>query len=225
MDPAPWHVAVIPDGNRRWAAAHGLAMADGYRAGARTGLAVVSWCLDAGVAHLSAFGSSRENLEHRSIEQLVAIHAAVGTLCSEAAVLPGVRVHVFGAPERLPVSVPDRDTLVRLARMEPPSARLTLHVGVAYSARDDLTAVAAAAERLGAERTTREPHRFLSSRGVPPADLVIRTGGRPRLSGFLPLQSAYAELYFLPTLWPSLSREEFADALARFAGRDRRPGE
>lgn len=221
----PWHVAVIPDGNRRWATQHGLAAVEGYHAGLRTGLDVVTWCLEAGVAHLSAFGSSQENLEHRSLDQVVAIHAAVRALCVEAAAIPGVAVHVFGAPERLPAAVPDRAELVRLARLPPRSGRLVLHVGVGYSARDDLTALATAGERLGGERVAREPHRFLCSAGVPAADLVIRTGARPRLSGFLPLQSACAELYFLHTLWPALSRAEFSDVLARFAVRDRRPGE
>jgi short-chain Z-isoprenyl diphosphate synthase len=221
----PWHVAVIPDGNRRWATQHGLSVVAGSRAGVRTGLAVITWCLEVGVVHLSAFGSSRDNIQHRSPEQVVAIHAAVHALCTEAAGIPGVAVHVFGAPERLPASVPERDALVHLARIAPPTGRLVLHVGVGYSARDELAALAAAAERRGGERVAREPHRFLGSAAVPPADVVIRTGGRPRLSGFLPLQSACAELYFLPTLWPALSREEFDDVLGRYAARDRRPGE
>jgi undecaprenyl diphosphate synthase len=218
-------MAVIPDGNRRWAAQHGLAAADGYRAGVRTGLAVVTWCLDAGVAHVSAFGSSQENLEHRSAEEVVTIHEAVRALCTQAAAIPGVAVHVFGAPERLPPAVPDRAELVRLARLGPQSGRLVLHVGVGYSPRDELAALAEAGQRLGVERVAHEPHRLLCSANVPPADLLLRTGGRPRLSGFLPLQSAYAELYFLPTLWPAFSRAEFDDVLARFAARERGRGE
>jgi undecaprenyl diphosphate synthase len=218
-------VAVIPDGNRRWAAQHGLTTADGYRAGVRTGLEVVRWCLDAGVSHVSAFGSSHENLEHRSVDQLVAIHEAVRALCSQVADIPGVVVRVFGAPERLPASVPDRDELIRLAHLDPAAGRLVLHVGVGYSATDELLALADAVRRLGVEDVARDPRRLLCSATVPPADVVIRTGARSRLSGFLPLQSASAELYFLPTLWPALTHGEFADVLARYAVRDRRHGE
>jgi short-chain Z-isoprenyl diphosphate synthase len=221
----PWHVAVIPDGNRRWAALHGLTTADGYRAGVRTGLDVVRWCLETDVAHVSAFGSSHENLAHRSIEQVVAIHEAVRALCSEAADIPGVAVRVFGSPERLPASVPDRAELVRLAHLAPASGRLVLHVGVGYSATDELLALADAVRRIGVESVAHDPRRLLCSASVPPADVVIRTGARSRLSGFLPLQSASAELYFLPTLWPELTHGEFTDVLARYAVRDRRPGE
>jgi undecaprenyl diphosphate synthase len=218
-------VAVIPDGNRRWAAQHGLTVRDGYRAGVRTGLDVVRWCLEAGVAHVSAFGSSQENLAHRSLEQVMAIHEAVRALCAEAADIPGVVVHVFGAPERLPASVPDRAELIRLAHLAPRGGRLVLHVGVGYSATDELLALADAVRRLGVEAMEQDPHRVLSCASVPPVDLVIRTGARSRLSGFLPLQSARAELYFLPTLWPALTHDDFADVLARYAVHDRRPGE
>jgi short-chain Z-isoprenyl diphosphate synthase len=218
-------VAVIPDGNRRWAAQHGLTTADGYRAGVRTGLDVVRWCLEADVAHVSAFGSSHENLAHRSLDEVVAIHEAVGALCSQAADIPGVAVRVFGAPERLPASVPDRAELIRLAHLAPAAGRLVLHVGVGYSAIDELLALADAVRRIGVEAVAQDPRRLLCAAGIPPADVVIRTGARSRLSGFLPLQSACAELYFLPTLWPALTRDEFTDVLARYAVRDRRPGE
>lgn len=219
----PFHMAVIPDGSRRWARQRGLSVADGYRAGVRTGLEVLAWCREAGVRHLTAFGSSQENLDHRTAEELVAIHAAVRLLCLEATGIPGVVVHVFGAPEKLPAFVPDRAMLRELALAEPPAAPLVLHVAVGYSARDDLAALAAAA-RAGGERVAREPQRYLRSACVPPVDVVLRTGARPRLSGFLPLQSAYAEIFFLPTLWPALRRDEFAAVLAWYAARDR-PGE
>src|SRR5262245_46226102 len=125
----PRHLAVIPDGNRRWARARGLPAADGYRAGVRTGVEIVAWCLEAGIAHLSAFGSSQDNVDHRSHEEVLAIHAAVRRLCVEAADIPGVGVRVFGAPERLSRTVPDREELIRLAGVAVPTSRLVLHVG------------------------------------------------------------------------------------------------
>src|SRR5262245_7261804 len=104
----PRHVAVIPDGSRRWAMARALAAHDGYQAGAETGLAVVGWCLGEGVGHLSAFGSSKDNLEQRNIDEVFAIHAAVARFCVEMERLSDVALHVFGSPERLPAASPGR---------------------------------------------------------------------------------------------------------------------
>jgi short-chain Z-isoprenyl diphosphate synthase len=220
----PRHVAVIPDGSRRWARERGYPVADGYQAGVRTGLDVLAWCLEAGIPHVSAFGSSRDNLANRSPEEVLAIHAAVRRLCAESADIPGVAVHVFGAPERLPRTVPERDELVQLAHLDPPTGRLVLHVAVAYGPYDEALALAAAGERVGRDAVARDPQRFLLSAGVPAADLVLRTGARLCLSGFLPLQTANAELHFVPTLWPALTRAEFDGVLTRFVAPDERPG-
>src|SRR5262249_47783869 len=93
----PRHVAVIPDGSRRWATALSLAARDGYQAGAETGLAVVEWCLAEAVEHLSAFGSSKDNLEQRNVGEVFAIHAAVARFCVEMERFPDVALHVFGS--------------------------------------------------------------------------------------------------------------------------------
>src|SRR5262245_4083760 len=220
----PRHVAVIPDGSRRWARERGYPVADGYGAGVRTGLDMLAWCLEAGIPHVSAFGSSQDNVANRSPEEVLAIHAAVRRLCAQSADIPGVAVHVFGAPERLPRTVPDRDELVRLAGLDPPTGRLVLHVAVAYAPHDEALALAAAGERLGREAVARDPQLFLESAAVPAADLVLRTGARPRLSGFLPFQTANAELHFLSTLWPALTRAEFDGVLTQYVSRDARPG-
>jgi undecaprenyl diphosphate synthase len=218
------HVVIIPDGNRRWAREHGLPVAEGYAAGVAPGLAAVEWALDAGIAHLSAYGSSLANLEQRGPEQVIAIHAAVYALCVEAARMPELAVHVFGAPERIPPFVPQRAALMRLAERPPPAARLVLHVGVGYSPHDELAALAAAARSTSGEGVARDPERFLCSAGVPPADVVVRTGGRHRLSGFLPLQSASAELCFVETLWPAFTRAELDAVVDAIPARNRRTG-
>jgi undecaprenyl diphosphate synthase len=98
----PRHLAVIPDGSRRWARTQGLSIEEAYRAGACKALEVVRWCSDAGVEHLSAFGSSRENIEHRRREEIAAIHAAIGRFCTEVQAIPGVALRVFGGPRRAP---------------------------------------------------------------------------------------------------------------------------
>jgi undecaprenyl diphosphate synthase len=212
---------VIPDGNRRYARKHALSYADGYMAGARMALQVVRWCLEAGIEHLSGFGSSVDNLIHRPPEDGRAIRAAVDWFCREAGAVPGASLAVFGEPEGSAGSVTDAEC----APAAPASARLVVHVARWYSGRRDLAAVAAAVPHRGAETVARTPERFLLSAAIPAVDLLLRTGGQRRLSGFLPLQMAYAELYFLDTLWGELTADQFRGALGWFATQERRFGE
>jgi undecaprenyl diphosphate synthase len=222
---APRHLAVIPDGSRRYAKKDGVAIADGYRVGARKALEVVHWCLEAGVDHLSAFASSQENVTQRPPEEVCAIHSAVGWFCAEVLAVAGVGLRVFGDPERLPECISERRELIRLAGQEPPAAPLMVYVGVNYSGHVELAAVVDAVEREGRDAVARPPERALLSAGIPPVDLLLRTGGQRRLSGFLPMQSAYAELCFVDALWPELTRAEFERALDWYATQDRRFGE
>jgi len=210
----PRHLAVIPDGNRRYAHKHALSYADGYMAGARMALQVVYWCLDAGIEHLSGFGSSVDNLTQRPPEDGRTIRDAVDWFCREARAVPGVSLAVFGEPEGSAGLVTGADPTTD----GPASGRLVVHVARWYSGRHDVAAVAAAVPHCGAETVVREPERFLLSATLPPVDLR-------RLSGFLPLQTAYAELYFLDTLWADLTADEFRGALRWFAAQERRFGE
>ena len=202
----PRHLAVIPDGNRRYARKHALSYADGYMAGARMALQVVYWCLDAGIEHLSGFGSSVDNLTQRPPEDGRTIRDAVDWFCREARAVPGVSLAVFGEPEGSAGLVTGADPTTD----GPASGRLVVHVARWYSGRHDVAAVAAAVPHCGAETVVR------SSRS---------TGGQRRLSGFLPLQTAYAELYFLDTLWADLTADEVRGALRWFAAQERRFGE
>ena len=217
----PRHLAVIPDGNRRYANKHALSYADGYMAGARMALQVVYWCLDAGIEPLSGFGSSVDNLTQRPPEDGRTSRDAVDWFCREARAVSGVSLAVFGEPEGSAGLVTGGDRTTD----GPASGRLVVHVARWYSGRHDVAAVAAAVPHCGAETVVREPERFLLSATLPPVDLLLRTGGQRRLSGFLPLQTAYAELYFLDTLWADLTADEFRDALRWFGAQERRFGE
>lgn len=218
---APRCLAVIPDGTRRYARKQGLSLREGYGAGARTALAMVEWCRAAGVRHLAAFGSSRDNVERRPREDILAIHAAVSWFCTQAATVPGVAIRLFGGVEQLPVWVPERRELSRFVRDGVAPAALVVHVGVNYAA----PAHAGIAAREHGAPVQLEPARINAPSVVPAVDLVVRTGGQQRLSGFLPLESAHAELIFLPTLWPELTHAEFQRGLAWYAAQDRRFGE
>lgn len=223
---APAHIGIVPDGNRRHAATIGCSVEEGYAAAANKALEVVGWCLDNQVAHLSAFGVSRENIERRSRPELVALHAALLSFCENVRRLPGVGLHLFGDPEGLPSFAPGHTELPAFAALPlPPGVRLVVHLGVNYSAQAEIAAIVDAVRTRGIDAVADDPQAFGLSAGVPPIDLVIRTGGQQRLSGFLPFHTAYAELWFTATLWPAFARDEFFAALDWYGQQERRFGE
>lgn len=220
----PAHVGIIPDGNRRFATRAGITKDEAYLLGAARAVEAVRWCRAAGVAHVSAFGVSQENIALRPRDEVCGLHTALLHFCEEVRRVPGVTLHVFGEPEKLPDFIPERAALAALQRPdERGGTGPVVHIGVNYSSRAELAAVARA---LGGGAALNDaPERYLLSAGVPPVDLVVRTGGQQRLSGFLPLQTAYAELWFTDTLWPAVGHAEFMRALAWYAHQERRLGE
>jgi len=222
----PYHLGVIPDGNRRYARKRGMSVQEGYLAGTAKALEGVDWCLEAGVRHLSAFGISRENIERRPMSEVDWAHQAVLRFCRAVRDHPDVRLHVFGEPSTLPPFLAERDEFMRLQDNDDTvDARLVVHAGVNYSAQAELASLTQVAQRQGLSAVQASPGDFTLSAGVPPVDLVVRTGGQQRLSGFLPLQTAYAELWFTPTLWPEIQHEEFLGALAWYGLQERHFGE
>lgn len=154
------------------------------------------------------------------------LHHALLRFCRLMSERSDILLHVFGDPAGLPRAVPGRSEFIALADHDLGSTdRPIVHVGVNYSGQQELTAVLGAVRRHGAATVAASPRRFKLSAGVPPVDLVIRTGGQQRLSGFLPFQTAYAELWFTPTLWPELQYDEFLVALDWYARQERRFGE
>lgn len=222
----PYHLGVIPDGNRRHARSAALSVEQGYVAGTAKALDGIDWCLDVGIHHLSAFGVSRENILRRPVEEVRLLHKAVLRFCHAVQRRSDVQLQLFGEPSALPSFLPERDELVSLreqaSRGDGP---LVVHVGVNYSAGADLAALVQKAQAHGPDVVEASPEQFVMSSGLPPIDLVIRTGGQQRLSGFLPLQTAYAELWFTSTLWPDFTQEEFMHALAWYARQERTFGE
>ena len=222
----PMHVGIIPDGNRRYARKQGLSKADAYTAAATKALEAADWALSIGIGHLSAFGVSQENIALRPGDEVSVLHAALLHFCAEVRRLPGVALHLFGDAGALPPGVPGREALIRMQQAEPPAdARLVVHVGVNYSGHAEVSALLSAVRANGLPAVWQRPHGYLLSARVPPVDLVIRTGGQRRLSGFLPLQTAYAELWFTDKLWPEIGPRDFADALVWYGQQERRLGE
>jgi undecaprenyl diphosphate synthase len=219
------HVAIIMDGNGRWATRQGLPRIAGHRAGVETVRRVVTAAPELGIARLTLFAFSADNWR-RPAEEVGALMGLLGLyLRREGARLVehGTRLSVIGRRDRLPRRLVRE--IERTERATAAGGNLHLRLALDYSARD---AILKAAAGLGREPPTREAFgRALSQSGegdTGEVDLLIRTGGEKRLSDFLLWESAYAELWFTERMWPDFDRPDLDAALAEFRRRDRRFG-
>jgi len=220
------HVAIIMDGNGRWAVAQGLPRSAGHRAGAEAVRRVVEAAPDLGIGTLSLFAFSSDNWKRPRDEVRILMRLFAEFLRAEARPLAehGVRVSIIGRRDRLPADVAAAISAAEARTAE--GRRLSLRVAVDYSSRD---AIVGAARRLAlVDGPTRESfgHRLAEAQGgaAPDVDLMIRTGGEQRLSDFLLWESAYAELLFTARMWPEFDAAELAAAVGQFRGRERRFG-
>ena len=220
-------VAVIMDGNGRWASARGVSVAEGHRAGSRALRPVVETAIDLGVDSLVVYAFSTENWT-RSAEEVEALMEIFGeTIDRELADLAkeGVRTRFVGRRDRAP------DWLrAKLAELEAATAnetRLSLWIAFDYGGRAELVEAARRIAESGVDPDEIDESLFahhLYAPEMPDPDLVIRTSGELRLSNFLLWQSAYAEFVFVDTLWPDFGPNEFRAAIEEYASRRRRFG-
>ena len=229
--PAPAHIAIIMDGNGRWAAGRGLPRAAGHRAGAQAVRRTIEAAAGAGVGWLTLYAFSSENWRRPADEVLELTGLLRHYIRQELNELAGkgVRLRVLGDRARF-----DAETRADLDRAEQATrgnTRLNLNVALSYGARDEIVAAARAAAAAAAagqlDPATLDEAAFSSllfTAGMPDPDLVIRTSGEHRLSNFLLWQSAYAELVFLDVLWPDFGAAELTEAMQEFARRERRFG-
>jgi len=221
------HVAVIMDGNGRWATAHGLSRSAGHEAGLRTAREIVEAAVREGVGTLTLYAFSSDNWKRPTPEVTALMRLFRRALLGEAkrCLENGVRLTILGRRDRLPSSL--RHTIEQVESLTASGARMHLRVAVDYSARD---AVLRAAAALRGEHVSREQFSELIARvdhdrlPVGEVDLLIRTGGEQRLSDFLLWECAYAELHFVDCLWPDFDERAFDEALQEYARRDRRFG-
>ena len=231
-DPSlPTHVAVIMDGNGRWASARGLPRVAGHRAGAQAVRRTIEAAIGAGVRWLTLYAFSSENWRRPQSEVLDLTGLLRHYVRQELAELKaqGVRMRVIGDRSRFDPDI--RDDLLHAERETAANARLNLNIALSYGARAEIAAAARQAveavlagtlDAAALDETAFAS--FLSTSGMPDPDLVIRTSGEHRLSNFLLWQSAYAELVFTDVLWPDFSAQEWGNALAEYARRERRFG-
>ncbi len=231
-DPSvPVHVAVIMDGNGRWAAARGLPRIAGHRAGAAAVRRTVEAAGAAGVGWLTLYAFSSENWRRPTDEVIDLFGLLRHYVRQELTEMTrqGVRLRMLGDRARLDPDI--RADVEHAERATVLNTRLNLNIALSYGARDEIVAAARAvaeAARSGrldpAMLDEASFAAFLSTAGMPDPDLVIRTSGERRLSNFLLWQSAYAELDFPDVLWPDFGPDDFQAALAEYARRERRFG-
>jgi undecaprenyl diphosphate synthase len=220
----PHAVAIVMDGNGRWATAHGVSVAEGHRAGSRALRPVVETAIDVGVESLAVYAFSTENWT-RPGEEVEALMEIFGeTIDRELVDLAkeGVRTRFVGRRDRAP------DWLqAKLAELEAATAtetRLNLWIAFDYGGRAELVEAARRIAESGVDVDEESFGRYLYAPEMPDPDLVIRTSGELRVSNFLLWQSAYAEFAFIDTLWPDFGPEEFRAAIEDYASRRRRFG-
>jgi undecaprenyl diphosphate synthase len=221
------HVAIIMDGNGRWAERRGLNRTLGHQVGARTVRRIVEAAARSGIEVLTLYAFSSDNWSRPTAEVASLMRLFRRYLQSEVArcVENGIRLNIIGRRDRLD---PDLVRIIEQAeRVTVKGTRLTLRLAVDYSARDAIVHAAALTPAGGQSRDEFAKNLAIvthSSPAAAPVDLLIRTGGERRLSDFLLWECAYAELVFVDTYWPEFDETAFAAALREFQRRDRRFG-
>ncbi len=227
----PEHIAIILDGNGRWARKRGMPRTAGHAIGAETFRRVATYCRDIGVKYLTAYAFSTENWR-RPPEEVAEIWRLLREYLDETyerMERDRVKVRILGGREEMPEDV--RGLLAKIDEKSRHIDGITLCLCINYGSRDEITRAArllaedaAAGEISPGDITEDSIADRLYSAGIPDPDLVIRPSGEVRLSNFLLWQCAYSELYFTDTLWPDFGPEEIDRAVEEYNRRDRRYG-
>lgn len=231
MNKIPQHIAIIMDGNGRWAKARGLERTEGHIAGVESVRRAMTAAAELGVKYLTLYTFSTENWGRpkEEVDALMALMCKCIINEEEGLIKEGVQMRFIGLRDELPEEV--RQSIDHIEQSTAHCERLTVILALNYSSRSEITE---AAKELARKAVTGEinPEEIdaqsvsnaLFTQPFPDPDLIIRTGGEYRLSNFLLWQGAYAELYFTPTLWPDFDKSSLEGAIDSFSGRDRRYG-
>ena len=227
LDNVPRHVAIIMDGNGRWAKSRGLPRRAGHEAGTENLRRVIRGCVEFGVEILTIYAFSTENWGRPRWEVQALLHILEGVIDKELDELnqEGVQLRHIGQLERLPVKLQGK--VQRAIDLTHNNRRLIVNIAFNYGGRNEIVHAVQAIIRDGvpAEDVTEDLiNRYLYTAGLPDPDLIIRTSGELRVSNFLIWQGAYAEYYVCSTLWPDFDREELRKALVHYSQRERRFG-
>ena len=231
LDRLPQHVAIIMDGNGRWARQRARERSDGHAEGVNSVNRITRFSSDLGIKYLTLYAFSTENWNRPQAEVDTLMHLIGWTIRKETPELKAnnVKIHILGETDRLPAEV--RESLLEGVRETADCTGLNLLLCLSYSSRWEITRTAREIAEMAIngkldpasidEKTICD---HLSTRSIPDPDLLIRTGGEQRISNFLLWQIAYSELYFTDVLWPDFDNSAYLDALIDYQSRERRFG-
>ncbi|MDE1868828.1 MAG: di-trans,poly-cis-decaprenylcistransferase [Candidatus Micrarchaeota archaeon] len=225
----PKHVALIPDGNRRWSNKNRLALFSGYQMGVKKFIDFSIWAKSFGVKTLTVWALSTENVKARSNLELNALYKLYVQAATDPKILADLkannaRIRVIGNMYLVPTKV--KDALLSLEKKTKMYKEFTINLLIGYGGRDDLLYAVRdiRSERAKNRITESMVGEHIRTSSVPNVDLLIRTSGEQRLSGFLPWQTSYSELYFAKKYWPDFKKSDLRKALVEFSERQRRYG-
>jgi undecaprenyl diphosphate synthase len=226
----PTHVAIIPDGNRRWAKERNESPVDGHRQGSRVMRAIMPHAADRGVKYISVWGMSLDNFIKRSMTEVGGLLALFRSEFLDLAQSDDihsrrVKIHVFGRwREKFPSPV--KKAIQKAIDATEHYSDHYLNFFLAYDGIDEMVEAVSVLVEKGAKPVTRDMiKQQLFTKDLPPVDLIIRTGGEPHLSaGFMMWDVTDSQLWFTEKLWPEFSSEDFDTALGEYAARQRRKG-
>ena len=218
------HLAVIMDGNGRWAKKHHLPRLAGHRAGAESLDRTMHWCKEAGISYLTVYAFSTENWKRSKgeVAGLMKLLSHFIKAKEKELIKNGIAFRVIGRREDLS---PKLQKEIAALEEKTKGGDFTLVVALSYGGRDEIVRAAAKFAEQGCGENLEEAFAScLDTAGIPDPDLIVRTSGELRLSNFLLWQAAYAEFYFTDVLWPDFDKAEFDKAIASFSKRERRMG-
>ena len=229
--PLPQHIAIILDGNGRWAKKRGLPRTAGHQEGAMNVREITKLCANIGIKALTVYAFSTENWKRsrEEVEGLMKLFRSYLKKCMKSAEKNHMRVKIIGDPTAFDQDIQDK--IRKLEEFSKDYDELYFQIALNYGSRDEITrgmrklAQDAADGRLNPQEITEDTiSGYLDTAGVPDPDLLIRTSGEQRLSNFLMWQLAYTEFYFTDVAWPDFHKEDLIRAIEKYNGRDRRYG-
>lgn len=222
--PIPRHIAIVLDGNGRWAKKRALPRRAGHAAGAETFRRIATYCKNIGIEYLTVYAFSTENWK-RPAQEVEAIMGLLAKYLREAVDTmekDGIRLKILGDTRRLSPEL--RELIAETDGISERVHGMQVNVCLNYGSRNEILRAAEKWREAGGEATEESFASFLDTAGIPDPDLMIRPSGEVRLSNFLLWQLAYTELVFTDTLWPDFTSKDIDEAIAAFQKRDRRYG-
>jgi len=223
----PVHIGIIPDGNRRFGKKYNLSLTEAYERGINKLKEVMEWSKEIGIKILTVWSFSTENINRNFFEKRIFFSLlkkkAEEALNSDEFEKNEIRCRFIGKLSLLPSSL--TKILKKIEEKTEKYKKFNLNVAIGYGGRQEIVDACNKIIKSGIKRVNiNNLRKFLYTDGIPDPDLIIRTSGEYRLSGFLPWQTVYSELIFLKPLWPELTKEDFINAIKEFENRERRFG-